>query len=73
MPRKNISIIEEDGQFLLHDDDRKELMDMEPFATKAEAEAERRAYWKDIAELEADEASEARGLAMMGGYWEDGQ
>lgn len=73
MPRKNISIIQKDGQFLLHDDDYKELMDMEPCATQAQAEAERRAYWKDIAQLESDEASEARGLAMIGGYWEDGQ
>lgn len=71
MPRKNISIIQDGNYFLLHDDDRNELMDMEPFATEAEAKAERRAYWREIAELEADEASEARGLAMMGGYWND--
>ena len=71
MPRKNISIREDkDGKFYLYDEDLKEVMDCPDFDTKAAALAERREYWRDIAELERDEASEARGLAMMGGYWE---
>lgn len=70
MPRKNISIIPMEGKFVLFDDDLHEVMDMPACETQADAEAERRAYWKEIRELEADEASEARGLAMMGGYWE---
>lgn len=42
-----------------------EVIDLEPFATREEAEAECATFRKEMAELEAEEHSEAIGLARM--------
>lgn len=55
-----------DGKWHLWDAVAGRAMDWPPLNTRAEAEEERRDFYRELGQLREDEASEANGLRMMG-------